>query len=84
MVTTCADLVVVGFGVKYVMNVVTTVGPTVTTVVEVRVLTDGWPPASVSMATHCSYQMFPSNLQYAPGGHCVGPVYVCPPPIRLD
>jgi hypothetical protein len=57
MVTTCADLVVVGFGVRYVMNVVTTVGPTVTTVVEVRVLTDGWPPASVSMATHCSYQM---------------------------
>jgi hypothetical protein len=114
-VTTATDLVVVGFGLRYVMKVDTTVGPTLKTVVKVRRVADGWPglPPLVSMATHCSYQMlragkgmsviyfhvlflrqggkasmrepgmrkhggtyFPSNLQYAPGGHCLGPVYV--------
>jgi len=54
---TTDGVVVVGLGLRYVMKVDTTVGPTLKTVVNVRSVAEGWPELPCSMATHCEYQM---------------------------
>lgn len=47
------------------MNVDTTVGPTLKTVLKVRIVAEGWPETpSCSMATHCEYQILMATANH--------------------